>query len=100
MSDMNYIFQIELLYQLGEIVGVGVHIVAAPWLTRTAVTAPVMGDAAISMRSEKEHLVFKRIRGERPAVTEDHRLPGAPVIVVNLRTVFGCECTHDPCPFG
>src|SRR5258707_1938010 len=58
-----------------------------------------MRDAAIAMRSEIEHLVFERICGERPAMTENHRLPGAPVLVVNLRTVFGCEGTHGSVSF-
>src|SRR5580692_8632865 len=57
-------------------------------------TAAVMGDAAISARGEEEHLVFESVRAERPSVAEDHRRSGAPVLVVNLRAVFGCERAH------
>ena len=32
MTDVDRIFQIEFLDQLGEIVGISVHIVAVPWL--------------------------------------------------------------------
>jgi hypothetical protein len=74
---MDGILEIELSNKLREIVGVGVHVVAAPRLARTSVAATIVGDAAISLRSQKEHLVLKGIRGKWPAVTEDHRLPGA-----------------------
>jgi hypothetical protein len=47
-----------------------------------------------------EHLVFKRIRAERPAMAEDHRLSGTPVFVVDLRAVFGRERTHGAFSFG
>src|SRR5258708_5094212 len=60
----------------------------------------VMRYAAISARGEIEHLVFERIRGQRPAVAEDHWLPGAPVLVVNLRSVFGRKRTHGALSFG
>jgi hypothetical protein len=56
--------------------------------------AAIMGDAAVSVRSEKEHLVFKGICGERPAVAENYRLSCAPIVVINLGTVFGGECAH------
>jgi len=62
MAHMNRIFQIESLSKLGEIVGVGVHIVAVPWLTRVSMTASVVRDATISVRSQEEHLIFESIR--------------------------------------
>jgi hypothetical protein len=53
-----------------------------------------MGNAAIYARGEIEHLVFERIRGERPAVAKDYRFAGSPILVVNLRAVFGRNRTH------
>ena len=100
VADVDRILEVELLDQLREIVGVGVHVVAVPRLARTAVAAAVMGDAAISVRRQEEHLVFEGIRGKRPTVAEDHRLPGAPVLVVNLRAVFGRERTHGAFSFA
>jgi hypothetical protein len=44
--------------------------------------APVVGDAAIATRGEKEHLVFERVGGERPAMAENDRLTGAPILVI------------------
>src|SRR5262245_64042830 len=58
----------------------------------------IMRDAAITARSEKEHLVLERICGERPAVAEDYRLPPTPVVVVNLRAVLSSDRTHVKTP--
>src|SRR5207245_9543491 len=77
-----------------EIVGVGVQLIAVPRLARTAMAAAIMGDASIAARSEIEHLVFKSIRGERPAVTENDGLSFAPIVVIDLRAVFGRDRAH------
>jgi hypothetical protein len=61
MANMNRILQIESFSKLGEIVRVGVHIVAAPWLTRASMSASIVGDATISVRSKEEHLIFESI---------------------------------------
>jgi hypothetical protein len=58
------------------------------------VAAAIMGNASIAARSEKEHLIFKGVRGERPAVTENDRLSLAPVVVIDLRAVFGRDRAH------
>src|SRR5260370_32503970 len=46
--------------------------------------APVMSDAAVTMRGQEEHLIFECIRRERPAVAEDYRLPGVPIVMARL----------------
>src|SRR5258706_12832979 len=94
MPDMNRVFEVELFDQNREVVGVRIQVVAVPWLTRAAVAAAVMGNAAKTAGSQKEHLVFEGVRRERPAVTEDHGLSAAPVLVVDLRAVLGRDCTH------
>jgi hypothetical protein len=94
VANMNRILETEFCCELGQIIGVRVHIIAVPRLARTPMPAAVMGYAAVSARGEKEHLVFKRISVERPAVTEDHRLPAAPVLVLDLGAIFGAEHTH------
>src|SRR2546425_1107335 len=93
VSHMNRLAQIERLNELGEVVRVGVHVVAVPRLARSAVAAPVVRDTAVSVRGEKDHLVVPRVGAERPAVTEDNGLAAAPVLVVNLRAVS----RPDPC---
>src|ERR1044071_2317529 len=60
--------------------------------------APVMRDAPVTMRRQKKHLVLKRISAQRPAMTENHRLSAAPVLVIDLRAVFGGDCRHGRSP--
>ena len=57
--------------------------------------ATVGGYSAIAVRGEEKHLVFKGIGDQRPAVTEDDRLPRAPVLVIDLGAV---TCGEDSCP--
>lgn len=63
----HYVFEVEVFEELSEIVGVLVHGVSFPWLRGAAVTAAVVGDAAVTLGGEEEHLVFEVIRVERPA---------------------------------
>jgi len=58
------------------------------------VAAAVMGNASISVGSQKEHLIFKSVRREWPPMTENHGLSAAPVFVIYLGTVFGANRTH------
>jgi hypothetical protein len=57
-------------------------------------TSAVMRNAAVTAPDEKKHLVLERVRAQRPAVAENDRLPGAPVIVVNLRSVLQFDRAH------
>src|SRR6202051_1673850 len=91
---MHGILQVELFGQFGEIVGVRIHIVAGPGLTRATMAAAVVGDTSISTGRKEEHLIFKRIRRERPAMTEYHGLSAAPVLIVDLRAIFGGNRAH------
>src|SRR5450830_2183509 len=56
--------------------------------------ATVMGDAAVSARAQKHHLVFPGVRAQRPAMAEDHGLSAAPVLVIDLCTVFRRNRAH------
>src|ERR1700694_5742723 len=96
---MNRIFQVKLFSQSREIVRISVHIVTIPRLGRTAVPAPVMRDDSITLLAEKQHLSVPVVRGERPAVAEHHGLPGSPIFVVDLRSVFCSDCRHDTSSF-
>jgi len=49
---MDRVFEVELFDQLREVVRIGIHFVAIPWLVRSAVAATVMGDATISAGSQ------------------------------------------------
>jgi hypothetical protein len=95
MADVDYVFQGERLDELGQVVRISVHVVAVPGLAGTPMAAPVMGYAAAPSRGEKKHLVFPRIRGQRPAVAEDNGLTFAPILEVNLSAIFCGHCIHN-----
>ena len=57
-------------------------------------STPISRNDAETFAKEKKHLWVPIIRRERPAVTEHNRLPGAPVLVKNLRPVFGGDGAH------
>ncbi len=60
----------------------------------------VMGDAAMALGGQVDHLVFPGIGVERPTMAEDHRLSRAPVFEVDLRVVLGSHRAHYKSPFG
>jgi len=71
-----------------------IHVVALAWLGGPAMTAPIMGDDAISMIEKEHHLRVPVICRERPPMAEHDGLTSAPVLVEDLRTVFGLDDTH------
>jgi hypothetical protein len=95
VTHMDCVFQVKLLRERREIVGVSIHFVAIPRLGGTAVTSPVMRYDAITTLSEKQHLSIPVVRRERPPVTEHYGLACSPVLVENLRTIFRCDCGHS-----
>jgi len=88
MADVNRVFQVERCGEGSKIIGVGFHFVAVPWLAGAAMAATVVRDAAEAAVGKKEHLVLPSVRGEWPAVTENHGLTCAPVLVMNLRAIL------------
>src|ERR1700733_4370586 len=99
VAHMDRIFQVELFSQRCEIVSVRVHIVAIPRLVGTAVPSSVGSDDSIAALAEKQHLSVPVVRGERPAMTEHNRLSRAPILVVNLRTIFRGNRWHRFSPY-
>ena len=71
--------EVERVGQRGDVGGVGVHLVAVVGLGRAAVAAAVMGDDAIALVEEEQHLGVPVVGAQRPAVMEDDRLaPSGP----------------------
>ena len=55
----------------------------------TMITA-VVCNAAVTVGGQKHHLLFPCVGAKWPAVAENHGVrSGAPVVEINLRTVFG-----------
>src|ERR1039458_4594699 len=93
-ADQEDLLQVQRVEEIGEVIGVGVHVVAGPRLTGSSVAAPVMGDAAITVGRQEEHLRLPTVRTQRPPVTEYDGLTRAPVLVVDLCSVFGGDRVH------
>ena len=96
MADMDGIAQIEMLGHRRGIRRIMIHVVAFRDLGRTAVAAAVMGDDAVAVRDEEQHLRVPIVGGERPSVMEHDRLGvlGAPILVEDLDAVFGGDVGH------
>src|SRR5215467_5820346 len=73
-----------------KVVGIVIEVMAFSGLCGTAVTAAIMCNHAITFRKKEEHLRIPIVRAQRPAVTEDNRLPAAPVFIkdVDVLSVF------------
>src|SRR5256885_2923797 len=101
VANHHDVFQIQLLEQLRQVIGISVHVVSIPRLAGTAVTATIVRDAAIALRGEKEHLRFPGIGTQRPAVAERDNLSGLrpPFLVVNLRSIFCRDRAHVCLPW-
>src|SRR5665213_2175896 len=94
VADVDGVFQIEMRGESGQVGSVVIHIVAVGGLRGAAVAAAVVGDHAIALIQEEQHLVVPVVGGERPAVAEDHGLAGTPVLVKNLDAVLGGDGGH------
>ena len=81
MADQHNVAQVELVEYRGEVVCVGIHVVAGPGLSRPAVAAPVVGNRAVAMRRHERQLVIPGVGIERPAMAEDDGLPRPPILI-------------------
>src|SRR5215510_10788717 len=62
-------------------------------------TTAIVGDDAETVLREEKHLSIPGIRVQRPAVREGHDRALAPVLVIDLRSIFGFDCAHMSCSF-
>ena len=62
-------------------------------------SAPVVGDDAVALLEEEQHLGVPVVGRQGPAVAEHDGLALAPVLVEDLDAVFGGDRVHD-CSFG
>src|SRR4051812_10186900 len=84
MADVNRIFQVEMIGDGLQIVGIMVHVVSTVGLSRATMPAPISGNHAVTFAQEKKHLRVPIICRERPAVAEYNRLSFTPVLVVDV----------------
>ena len=58
-----------------------------------------MGDGAVTLPVEKQHLCFPCRAGQWPAVREDDRLSRAPVAIIDCSTVASSDRRHGTSPW-
>src|SRR5579864_9287645 len=100
MAHMNGLFEVEMRGERGQVISVVIHVVAAISLRGAPVSAAVVGNDAIAIINEEQHMRLPIIGRERPAVTEDDWLPLSPVLVIDLRTILGCDRRHEGPPLS
>ena len=63
-------------------------------------SSAVVRDASEAARGEKEHLLVPGVGVKRPAMREDNRESSPPILVIDLRAVFGRDGAHLADSFG
>src|ERR1700676_1416135 len=94
MADGNGVLEIEMRRQGRKIVCIMIHVMAVAGLGGSAVAATVMGDDAIAVMEEEQHLRVPVIGRQRPAMAEHDGLTFTPVLVEDLNAVLGCNRAH------
>ena len=94
MTNKDDVAQVERLDHGGQVVGITVHRVAVPGLTRTTVPTTIVGDQPETVRRHEQELRVPHVRVERPAVAEHHRATRPPVLVEDRRTVVRRRRRH------
>src|SRR5258708_38681154 len=94
VADMHRFLKVEMCGQRRQVVSIMIHVMAATGLGGTAMSAPVVGYDAITLVEEEQHLRVPIIRRKRPAMAKHDGLPFAPILVINLRSVFRHDRAH------
>ena len=68
---------------------------AATGLGGAAMATPVVGDDAIAVIEEEQHLGVPIIGRQRPTVTENNGLTFAPILEIDLDPVLCRNCVHS-----
>src|ERR1700716_2209162 len=92
---MHRFLEVEMCGQGRQVVGVVIHVMAAIGLRGTPMSPSVVSYDTIAVVEKEHHLRVPIIGRQRPAVTKDDGLTFAPVLVVNLRSVFGRNRGHN-----
>src|SRR5579863_382018 len=99
MANVNGVADIEGLHQLVDVCSVRIHFIASFGLRGTAMSAPVMSNHAKTALEKEHHLRVPIVCRERPAMMKEKRLSRSPILVINLRSVFCSDRSHDSFSF-
>src|ERR1039457_6172493 len=80
-ADQSREFEVERFHESREVISVGFHVVASPGLAGAAMATTVMGDRAIAVGCQEDHLGLPAIGIQWPAVAEHDGLSCAPILV-------------------
>ena len=94
VADVHGVVEVEVRDYRGQVVGVVVHVVPVAGLGRAAVAPAVGGHDPVALTQEEQELGVPVVGRERPAVTEDDRLPRAPVLVEDLGAIRRGDRSH------
>src|SRR5207302_8396229 len=102
MTNVHGVLQIKMRRQSRQVVGIVVHVMAVARLGGPDVASSVMGDDAIAVFEEEQHLRVPVIGRQRPAVAENDRLTFAPVFImdVDVSPVFFSDSYVWHCNFS
>src|SRR5216683_1191633 len=95
VTDMHGILQVEMRCKSRKIGGIMIHVVTVARLRGPAVAAAVMGDDAIAVTQEEQHLRVPVICRQRPSMAEHDGLTLSPVLVEDLNAVLGRDRRHS-----
>src|SRR5947208_2233903 len=84
MTNVHGVLEIKMRSQSRKVIGIVIHVMAVARLGGPAVASSVMGDDAIAVFEEKEHLDVPVIGRQRPTMAEDDGLPAAPVFIIDV----------------
>src|SRR6266480_2842566 len=84
MTDVHGILQIKMCGQSRKVVGIVIYVMAVARLGGPAVASSVMGDDAIAVFEEEQHLRVPVIGRERPAMAENYGLSLAPILIIDV----------------
>jgi hypothetical protein len=94
MADVNGVLEVEMGCHRCEIVGIMIHVVAVGDLRRAAMAPAIMGNDAIAVSDEEQHLRVPIVGRQWPAVAEHDGLALPPIFVEDRDVVFGFDRTH------
>jgi hypothetical protein len=63
------------------------------------VPAAIVGNDPVTVSQEKHHLGVPVVGGKGPAVVEEERLTGSPVLIEDLGTVLRRNSGHERSPY-
>ena|ERR1041385_4063076 len=94
MTDQRDLLQVQRFDYCREIVGISVHVIAGGRLAGSAVATSIVRDAAEAVLCKEEHLPVPHVSVQWPPVRERDGRAAAPILVVDLGSVFRGDGTQ------